>query len=370
MVESGFIFPKGPSPVPEKFRIPFIGPERDAETFDSAQRLLQQWYSSLIYFATGSERKMRAIQELGFREVHTIVSLDEAETAVYDLYHEDWNPAGSDLDREQTAEITARKKLEVARRLNPVPSNALAIALDTMAEVVSHHPDNKSFLDSIHLSMKKPENAENARQVILHTFQELVRSIILWRYELTKHNLDKKPIDRQTIEHRAFVSEALYGGNKRIIVRTGIAIKVPNDEKIYSTTNELGLNLRAIENLVTTEMCQTIYGDVENKQALVKKLYNDTSFADVLSTRLIETGQTLQDKIFHLVDEIVKIMGDNIINISGGIDYSNPKIIELLGVEPFSTDQDSIEQGTLTGFPTLAVRRALSDLAYIKVREK
>ena len=280
---------------------------------------LVQWKNSPVILASGSALRLDSLKKLGFQNVTTFPMPDDLEKNInQELIENKFSlQEFNDPYSAKIPEYVAEAKLNYLISQNEVPQNSLLISLDTLAMAYRYNKFDLQNIKPIWTAhhFPKVDNIKELRKIILSNFHQL--GIADTKFNETLGGIKQSP---ESMELRK------YGYLTRLIeVNTGIALRLPYQEKILTTSVNSRLELHEVLNLKGN-----------NK------------------------------KLDQLVDDIFRITfasGRDPLKISGGIDYSNPKIFKLLKAREVSLFHlPSPEKGIYLGFPEEYFLKFISSL--------
>lgn len=286
-------------------------PDQSPKTAD----ILHQWQKGPVILASSSSFRLNALKSLGFENVtvHPMPDSEEKNTNLRII--NSLRPSWQDPYCVEIPMRVAKSKIEYLLSQNPSPSpETLLVSLDTLAISFRHTPKDHQIPTPMWTSrpFPKAESTDSLRKIILANFRQLTKA---------NHNFleftDQMPnpsLDALSILKFGYLT-------RLVVVNTGIALRLPNQDDIMTTSVSSCLELNH-----------------------VYSLNNDSQ------------------KLNRLIDQIFKITeksGRSPLNISGGIDYSNPKILKLLGAKEISYSNSATESGLYRGFPKNAFQNFL-----------
>jgi hypothetical protein len=248
--------------------------------------LLQQWKNGPVFLASSSSFRLKSLQELGFKNITTFSMPNELEEERYHWFNEnkiyqrviDYGFGLSNLPQ-----IIAKDKVNYLLDQKKAPENALIIALDTLvmsfninslSNPLSH---NRPELQANHLP--KSKTIEEVKQSIKSTFTHLIDT----------HNFFQKNEEK----FRYFNEAGSYILPPYVLqVNTGIAIRYPFQPEISTTHKSVNL----------------------------------------IHSRVLHEKPENLDNLIEEIILLTKKSGRSPLDISGGVDYSNLEINELLEV--------------------------------------
>lgn len=287
-----------------------------------AQTIFGSWKSGPVVIASGSSYKMAGLKQMGMEHVTAHPAPEEVETAFFSRYEN--NEGRSD---EWIAALVAREKVKYAIE-HGAPDDALVCAFDTVVLKTDGWGDNRK-----RTYFEKPESREDARQSLAAFFLHIAQD----KHEKELVDADMRRAFKQS-PHPERTEEwiestlAIMRPQSLIIAATGIAVRLPGDGS-------------HIDMLPVTVRLQP------------RAVY---AYADLDEVEQFQRSEDLAEKALSLMDE-----GERWRKITTGIDYTDPRIIELLQlkeVTPFNHYPPADEE-VLKGMPRDGFERLLRGLA-------
>ena len=302
------------------------GPKLGNEILESKQgKLLQSWKQGPVILASGSSFKLENVRALGMPQTTGISVPEEVEEALFE------NVEGRSMHmHEMVAAMVAREKVAYVIE-HGAPEDALICAFDTVVMETTRTLDSKR-----RRYLQKPENREEATRALTEYFTNLVEAKI-WKDESTKGLVD----EAARMQRPESIESLLSVGYPQALVHitTGMAVRVPHAgsdiDMIPSTVRLTPTALYDLAPLAEDERRQRIEG-------------------------LVEQALTIMDE------------GERWRSVTTGLDYSDPRIKDLLGLieAKIFSDMDESEAGIMKGMPQQAFDSYLKSLAKEKLRVK
>jgi len=294
------------------------------------ERQIKEWKQSPTILASGSKFRLDQLEDYGFDDVTPAADISESvEIEAADRMEQDGAPKTHfDGDGRNFSEHIAVAKVQHVIEAQAPDPDTVIIGFDTTAVLYDQPTDELCM--GVPVSAEKYDTAEIARAGILQQFTILSEGCI----EHTKKMEQYAQIQEQIGGTDEDIATALAGhelGTRRgkIYINTGVAVTTPNThDTINRFTEEIQLYSEAIA--ATTG----------NKQALE-----------------------------HLVDQVLEHMGDSVTEISGGIDYADSYIRDILQIREITFSDDATEEHVYKGFPTQALTATLRMRAHSTLTE-
>lgn len=289
---------------------------------EKAQFIFESWKNGPVVIASGSSYKMDGLKQMGMEHVAAQPAPEEVETAFFDRFE---NNEGR-VD-EWIAAMVAREKVRYAIE-HGAPDNALVCAFDTVVLKTDGWGDQRrrSYFE-------KPESREDARQSLAAFFLHLAQD----KHEKEIADADMRrafkqsPLPERT-EEWIESTLAIMRPQSLIIAATGIAVRLPGG----------GSHIDTVPVTVRLQP-HAVY-----------------AYADLDEAEQFQRSEDLAEKALSLMDE-----GERWRKITTGIDYTDPRIIELLQlkeVTPFN-HYPPADEDVLKGMPKDGFERLLRGLA-------
>jgi len=300
------------------------GPEQGNEGLTPAQeRLIRSWKEGPVILASGSSLKLEKLRELGMKQATSIAVPEEAEDTVFQ-----WVEGRTMHMHEMVAAMVAQEKVAHVVE-GGVPDDALVCGFDTVVMETTGTLETKK-----HRYLQKPETREQATSGLIEYFTNLVEEKIC-KDEITKELIAEAP----GMPWSESIESLLSVGYPQTLVHitTGMAVRLPNGgDEIDMIPTTIRLTPTVLQGLSTLD------------------------------------ADKRQERIEDLVEKALTIMDENERwrSITTGIDYSDFRIIELLGLREAKIfdDMDESEIGVMKGMPQEAFDRYLRLLAKVKTQ--
>lgn len=287
-----------------------------------AQTLFESWKNGPVIIASGSSYKMTGLKQMGMKHVEAEPAPEEVETAFFSRFE---NNEGR-VD-EWIAAMVAREKVAYVIERG-APDNALVCAFDTVVLKTDGSGDNRK-----RSYFEKPESREDARQSLAAFFLHIAQD--KHEKELADADMrrafEQNPLPERTDEWIESTL-AVMRPQSLIIAATGIAVRLPGG----------GSHIDTIPITVRLQP-HAVYG-----------------YADLDEVEQFRRSEDLAEKALSIMDE-----GERWRKITTGIDYTDPRIIELLQlkeVTPFN-HYPPADEDVLKGMPKDGFERLLWGLA-------
>jgi len=295
------------------------------------ERQIKEWKQSPTILASGSKFRLEQLEDYGFDDVTPAADISES----VEIKAADKMKSGGALKthfdgdgRNFSEHIAAAKVQHVIEAQAPNPDTVI-IGFDTTA-VLYDQPTDEQYM-GVPVSAEKYETVEAARAGILRQFLILSEGCIEHKKKIEKLKKTQEQIGGTDED----IATALAGhelGTRRgkIYINTGVALTTPNThDTINRFTEEIQLYSEAIA------------ATAGNEQALE-----------------------------HLVDQVLEHMGDSITEISGGINYADSYIRDILQIREITFKDIASEENIYKGFPAQALTATLRMRARRNLTEK
>ena len=293
----------------------------------AAELQVEVWKRGHTILASSSEFRKERLKEFGFTDVETTTNIPE--TIEIELAHDMELQSGApkthrDSDGRHFSEHIAAAKVRHTLDTENIDSDALVVGFDTTAVVYSDTAEGQMV--GIPVSAEKYETILETKKAILERFLTLYDGIKVQQKRLAGFLEIQKLIGSSDEDIKTTMEEHSAGirfGN--IYINTGVAIAFPDEHNsIHRFSEEVRLFSHAI---AETE---------GNSQALEK-----------------------------LIALIIESQGeDKTLSISGGIDYADSYVRDILKIEEFLSFGKSIEdEGLYRGFAPKALHTILQSHA-------
>ncbi len=294
-------------------------PESEKErALHKVEKLVQSWKQGPVILASGSSLKLENLRALGMPQATGMAVPEEVEEDIFERVE------GRPMHmQEMVAAMVAKAKVEFVLTKG-VPNDALVCAFDTVVMETKGSLKDKKWT-----YLQKPETREQATAGLIEYFTNLV-----------EEKIKKDDITRDLIE--AAERSSMLEGIKPLLsigypqtlvhITTGMAVRLPHagDE-----IDMIPSTIRLTPNV----------------------LYDLTPLA----------ADERQARIEDIVEKALSVMDENERwrSITTGIDYSDPRIKELLGLTEAKIfdEMDESEVGIIQGMPQQAFDQYLMALA-------
>lgn len=289
------------------------------ETFPNERtpqdKKLAAWKKGPVFLASGSPYKLQGVKLLGMEHVSAVSVGEEVENEIFEHLqnHED----------ERVAMYIAEAKVRTLLATG-VPDNALVCAFDTVA-IGTRREDGKRVREHL----QKPLTREEAHANLLEFFMNIADQK-KWQDKFHAPLL----AEARRSPHFDDVENSMRVGypESLIVIATGMAARVPGGG-------------------------DTIHAGIARAMLEPHSLY---AFA--------QAGKIEQRKQFtEFANDALSIMdeGERWKKVTGGIDFSDPQIIGLLGIEELKLLRElpESEPGVFKGMPQEAFKKFLTVLA-------
>ncbi|MBU1293096.1 Maf family protein [Patescibacteria group bacterium] len=282
------------------------------------EKLVRSWKKGPVILASGSSFKLESLRALGMPQA---VGVSVPEIVEEDLFEKVGDR--SMHMHEMVAAMVAREKVRHVLK-DGAPEDALVCAFDTVVMETTGSLQNKK-----RRYLQKPETREQATADLTTYFTNLVEGKE-WKDVVTKGLVEEA---RRLGREDSLESLLSVGYPQSLIhITTGMAVRVPNaGDDVDMIFSVMRLTPTVLQDLVPLS--------AEKRRA----------------------------RIEEIVEKALSIMDDNERwrSITTGIDYSDPRIKELLGLTEAKifSDMDESEEGIMKGMPKEAFEKYLSALA-------
>lgn len=288
------------------------------ESFIRTIDTLQKWFSGPVILASSSDYRKKSLEKIGFKNVTTFPMPDSEEKNTNLRILDSVRPSWQDPYCIEIPSRVASSKIEYIIRQNPIPPRAMLVSLDTLAmsfKYTSKDHQNPEPMWRSH-PFPKAESVDSLRQIIFQNFFELTQA---------DNNLSEITEKMPNASSTA-LSLLKYGYFSRLVaIDTAIALRLPYHSDIVTASARIFLELNRV---------YSINNDPQKLNQLINQIF-----------------------------KITEKSGRSPLDISGGIDYSNPKILKLLGAKEISLQQkDSSSKSNsdlYSGFPKVAFQNFL-----------
>lgn len=294
---------------------------QDSQT-EQIDRQIEVWKKAPIILASGSRFRLEQLEDYGFSDVSAAEPIPEqveSETASQMQASGQAPSTHHDGDGRNFSEhIAAAKVSYVINNQKPDPGT-LIIGFDT-TPVIYEKPTQEQIMGTPS-SSEKYTNLEEARQGIFAQFKTISAGCIETKEKMNQFEKIQREIGGSEEDIQQVLNGALAGQRRgKIYVQTGVAVATPQEHDLISHfTDEV-------------------------------QLYSDSIAATDGNEQALEI----------LVEQTLEQMGDRVFDISGGVDYSDSYIRDLLGIKEITLSEHISEEKLYQGFPTQALTAALS----------
>jgi len=282
-----------------------------------AQTIVESWKNGPVVIVSGSSYKMAGLKQMGMKHAVAQPAPEEVETEFFSRFEN--NEGRTD---EWIAAMVAREKVKYAIE-HGAPDNALVCAFDTVVLKTDDWGDNRK-----RSYFEKPESREDARQSLAAFFLHIAQDKHEKEIADTgmRRAFEQDPSPERTEE---WIESVLAIGRPQslIIAATGIAVRLPGG----------GSRIDALPVVVRLQP-HAVY-----------------AYADLDEVEQFQRSEDLAEKALSLMDE-----GERWRKITTGIDYTDPRIIELLQLKEVTAfnhyppaDEDVLKGMPKDGFETL-----------------
>lgn len=303
-------------------------PSLDANQQQIAEQI-ERWKQSPVILASRSAFRKQQLETFGFQDVTPSDSLpDELESDRAEILHQGDGAAEThwDADGSHLSEHIAAAKVEYVLNNQTIPTKALVIGFDTTAVVYDTASAEKPM--GIPRSKEKFATLEAARENILEQFArvahgccELHEKLTAFSEQLDQYHWSEEDTQMAMTGHVAGIRRG------HIFIHTGVAVAFPaeldTEQSIHRWTEKIKL------------FSQALYEAREDPVAREK-----------------------------LVDAVMQALGEQVLDISGGIDYSNRVVQDILQLSE-QPGADSAAEAVYKGFS----ERALATLLHLHAHE-
>ncbi len=295
------------------------GPALSPESLPGrAEALVHSWKQGPVVLASGSSLKLANLRALGMTHATNMSVPEEVEEDIFERVE------GRPMHmHEMVAAMVAKAKVEFVVTKG-VPDDALVCAFDTVVMETKG-----SLKDKTRIYLQKPETRKQATAGLIEYFTNLVEGKI-WKDEVMEELVEAatrmgRPESLESLNSVGYPQALVH-------ITTGMAVRLPHaGEHIEMIPSTIRLTPNALYALAPLSVAER--------------------------TAHIE----------ELVENALSIMDENERwrSITTGIDYSDPRIKELLGLEEAKIfdEMDESEAGIMQGMPQQAFDRYLMALA-------
>ncbi|HYE23507.1 MAG TPA: Maf family protein [Candidatus Paceibacterota bacterium] len=284
----------------------------------NTEKLLESWKTGPVILASGSRLKLENLRALGIPQATSTSVPEEVEERVFEAVE------GRTMHmHEMVAAMVARNKVDYVIAQG-VPNDALVCAFDTVVMETTGSLEKKR-----RRYLQKPESMEKAKENLTKYFSNLIEGK-LWKDEVTADLIETaermgKPEALESLLSVGYPQELIH-------ITTGMAVRAPGKgEEVDMIPSTIRLKPNALYALASLPPLE----------------------------RRIRVSEIV-DKTLSAMDENERWRA-----VTTGIDYSDPRIKDLLGLEEAKVfaEMDDTEVGVVQGMPQQAFDRYLKALA-------
>lgn len=274
------------------------------------QKKIEEWLNSKIFLASGSNYRIDRLKEAGFKNVEPIRVPDEVEyKRLAELLHEK-EEGFADFPEE-----IALAKLGYVLTNHEVPEDAGVFAFDTMAMYFNVDNSDPSDPKPIARPLIKPQDLESAREQIKLTFSSVIDG-----YKIARKLTEEGKSVGMKVDNE-FIAQFIRAN-------TGYAVRLPNEKKIRTKSSSANLAPEGLYEIARSESNNTIESLIEQILA------------------------------------VMKAKGINLLNISGGVDYGDPSVVDILKIKEISSAQlGDLNQSHYLGLSSATLKTYLKEWA-------
>ncbi|MCB9799016.1 hypothetical protein H6758_04820 [Candidatus Nomurabacteria bacterium] len=317
-----------------------------------AEQLVASWMRGPVVVVTTSEYRRRAMVDLGFEDENVLtVDLPIDEQTVLRGYIESFGGNFFYPHRTDGPMIVAEAKVTSA--LASSSKEHLIFAADTLPSTYQYEDGFKAH------PMEKPGSIENAKQFARNTLMEIAKNYAIHVHRMRHLRQRWMEPDYQMTEDEALAASVLGSLPMQVHVHTGVAIRPPHDERVWVFDNIVKMFPTKVY-----EMVERVVPQVEQTEWL----------SDEEATRCINL---LKESLNDLADCVIDLGGERTTKISGGINYAQKEIRDLLGIRYMMGeqitfgDESEMSEGVFLGMPTKeSLKQALKVIATEIVAER
>lgn len=275
--------------------------------------VLEEWKRGLVVIATSSKEKQRRLEGIGMKNVTGLPAPDSLEDEIFATFPNHTGKADYTL-----AAAVADAKVQYAIEQGAA-DDALICGFDTIAHTTRNFEEDRE-----RRYLRKPHDREEARKELEEAFQNLLEG----RKDLLE---TERLLEGVHLSKAAQSVHRMGTPNANLGISTGISVRLPNEGNITHTTPVFTqLTLGVID-------AAAHLGENEGRELIANKIEEAISYMEA--------------------------RGD-MSSIAGGLDYSDPKIWEILQVSEVKPDYiDDSEIGLYKGLPEQALISFLERLA-------
>jgi len=323
---------------------------------DEVVARLEQFKHTPVYFASGSERKAHILRNSGiFSEVFLVSAPGAVDREPFDhqrfldTYEDDFFAHF----KTEAPSAVAKGKLESIIEAGQVSDDVFLLAADTMPQFFpdTDEPGNDLNKPMEAISMERPKTIEEAKRQMLYVFKSIIRDYVDFRNLL--HFQAEDMIRRDQPEDKIKRTlDIMWCGrlSSCVKVNTGIAIRFPQAKNISTFSEEINIYPQALYDIVEQEL-DGDYGALSED--------NDV--------RIEAPIQKTEDLVAKKIDELIALQGEKVLQVSGGIDYSDPKVRACLSARVSRNarfiPEDRIDPKWFQGVPTQTIEEYIRRVA-------
>lgn len=290
-----------------------------------ADKLIESWKLGPVILASGSTHKLSELKELGMSHAEALSTPEEIETEIFERFEDN----KGHVDERVSMWLAHAKVKHVVEQ--GVPEKALVCGFDTIVIKTERGEGRK-----VREYLQKPESREEAKENLSSFFEHLALEHRRLnngshRFFDAARNLGQEKLMRDMLTHGT--PQAL------ILITTGMAARLPGNGNV-------------------------IHWDFAHIRLKPNAVYELSGLSD----------EDLHDGVTNLAEQALSMMdeGEKWKKITTGIDYADPRIQALLGLEesiPYP-EMDATEEGVMTGMPRQAFEKFLRNLAEEKLSKR
>jgi len=317
---------------------------------------LEQFRQTPVYFASGSEKKAEVLRRSGmFKEIILCASPDAGDREPEDhrYFLETYDDHFFALFKTEAPMAVAKGKLDNMIGAGQARDDAFLLAADTMPQFFpdtdEQGKDLKTSMEAI--SMERPKTKEEAKRQMKYVFMSIIRDYIAFRDFL--HFQAKDMAEREQPKDKIKRTlDLMWCGrlSSCVKVNTGIAMRFPQSKDIVTFNEEINIYPHVFYNMVDRELKEQ-YGDPDEDH-------------DVQTEKLLKK---VEAQVEQKIDELIALLGEKVLQVSGGIDYSDPNVRACLGARVSRNAQfipeDQIDPEWFQGVPTKAIEEYIRRVA-------
>jgi len=278
--------------------------EADPHIRTKEQELIAFWCNHPVVLASQSDFRKQQLEALGFTNVTASMPIPESveTTRAEDLNASQGIPSHYATDGRDVVRHIAGSKVHHVLKHQKVDSEAIILAFDT-APLIWKFDEEKD--DYVFEHLEKPKEVAEGRALITHIITVTAAGCLL----------------RQ----------------KRIAEYQKEFAQLPPDIRDTTITN-----LTAVLDIGTISIASAVAGSFPTNRNRVLGFADDIPLFSHTINEMANDPQALE----QLADKITELMGDRVTQISGGIDYTDNYIRDLLHIEELKLN---FQEGTTVG---------------------